>query len=69
MKKILVIVFLVFTTTSCSGTSNSVSGGNSGKLSGPQNPGVMVDDDNHCTITRSAMMDDPGQTIWSTGCR
>jgi len=69
MKKIVVTVFLVLTTASCSGTSNSVNGVNSGKFPGPQNPGVMVDDDNHCTMTRSAMLDKPGQTVWSTGCK
>ena len=36
---------------------------------GPQNPGVMVDDDGRCTVTRSAMLDRPAATVWATGCR
>ena len=36
---------------------------------GPQNPGVMVDDDGRCTVTRSAMLDRPATTVWATGCR
>ena len=36
---------------------------------GPQNPGVMVDGDGRCTVTRSAMLDRPAPTVWATGCR
>ena len=36
---------------------------------GPQNPGVLVDDDGHCRFTRSAMLDRPVVTVWAAGCR
>lgn len=36
---------------------------------GPQNPGVLVDDDGHCRFTRSAMLDRPVVTVWGAGCR
>ena len=36
---------------------------------GPQNPGVMVDDDGRCRFTRSAMLDRPAMTVWAVGCR
>lgn len=44
-------------------------GVDSGRLPGPQNPGVMVDDDGRCRFTRSAMLDRPAMTVWATGCR
>lgn len=44
-------------------------GVDSGRLPGPQNPGVMVDDDGRCRFTRSAMLDRPAATVWAVGCR
>ena len=44
-------------------------GVDSGRLPGPQNPGVMVDDDGRCRFTRSAMLDRPAMTVWAVGCR
>ena len=61
MRKITLLLLLLLLLASCAPPQPS--------RPGPQNPGVMVDADGHCTVTRSAMMDRPAATVWATGCR